>query len=398
MKWLVSHFGGAHAPWLLLAILLLLGVAYVVFRSAEHTAAAAVTRAKQAVRSPSAFEDAGKHAKAATAPSKARLTLYLLACICLAVAALRPQIKVGEKKLPATSLDVAIVLDVSKSMYATDVSPSRIRRAKLDIRELMNNLKGARFAAVAFAGETMTFPLGRDPSVVTQFLRSIEPNDMPVGGTAISKALDQARLLFLRDPTTKKHAKAIVLITDGEDLEGDPLRIAQNCANDGIALHVVHIGLKDPTPIPDVDENGRVIGTRRTERGATLMTSLSAEGEEQLRKIAELGGGLFVMSGTTSIGLDTVAKKLKADMKSETGERVAGVFEELFVWPLALAILLLVLGQLMEGSSRAEALAAGTQPESWYAQILWRLLPWRVPTSLRLGSPSTSTDDNEGSQ
>jgi Ca-activated chloride channel homolog len=395
MRWLVSHFGGAHAPWLLLAILLLLGVAYVVFRAAERTAAAAITRAKQAVLNRSAFGGTDARPKAVAAPAKVRLTLYLLACICLAMTALRPQVKVGEKKLPATSLDVAIVLDVSKSMYATDVSPSRMRRAKLDIRELMNSLKGARFAAVAFAGETMTFPLGRDPSVVTQFLRSIEPNDMPVGGTAISKALDQARLLFLRDPTAKKHAKAIVLITDGEDLEGDPLRIAQNCKNDGIALHVVHIGLKEPTPIPDVDENGRVVGTRRTEHGSTLMTSLSADGEAQLRRIAELGGGLFVMSGTTSIGLDTVAKKLKADMKSETGERVTGVFEELFVWPLALAILLLILGQLMEGSSRSEAKAAAPEPETWFAQLLWLLLPWRSPSSRRL--PSTSTDDSEGS-
>ena len=93
-----------------------------------------------------------------------------------------------------------IVLDYSKSMYARDIAPSRIDRAKAEVARLIRNLAGARFGAVAFAGEPIGFPLTSDGAAIAQFFRQLEPNDMPVGGTAIARALERARELSASDP------------------------------------------------------------------------------------------------------------------------------------------------------------------------------------------------------
>ena len=101
--------------------------------------------------------------------------------------------------------------------------PSRIARAKAEVARLIHELAGARFGAVAFAGEPMGFPLTADGAAIAQFFRQLEPNDMPVGGTAIARALERARELLARDPKSNEHSRVILLVTDGEDLEGDPV-------------------------------------------------------------------------------------------------------------------------------------------------------------------------------
>ena len=156
--------------------------------------------------------------------------LLVIALVSAFLALARPQWGRGTKLVPATNLDVVIVLDYSKSMYARDVAPSRIARAKAEVTKLTRELPGARFAAVAFAGEPMSFPLTSDSAAISQFFRQLEPNDMPVGGTAIARALERARELLARDPKSKEHVRVIVLVTDGEDLEGDPVAVAKNAA------------------------------------------------------------------------------------------------------------------------------------------------------------------------
>ncbi len=101
-----------------------------------------------------------------------------------------PSSAAARRLIPATNLDVVIVLDYSKSMYARDIAPSRIARAKAEVARLIQDLPGARFGAVAFAGEPMSFPLTSDGAAIAQFFRQLDPNDMPVGGTATARALE----------------------------------------------------------------------------------------------------------------------------------------------------------------------------------------------------------------
>lgn len=279
-------------------------------------------------------------------PSKRRAwkgVLLVLATALAFVAAARPQYGKGTRLIPATNVDVVVVLDYSKSMYARDVEPSRIFRAKVEVARLIKDLEGARFGAVAFAGEPMGFPLTADGAAIAQFLRQLDPNDMPVGGTAIARALDLARDLLNRDPKSSEHKRIIVLVTDGEDLEGDPVAVARSIGLEGTTVHVVQIGGRTPERIPDVGEDGQVVGWRTDKNGKPLTTALTLQGEQQLGSIAAAtpeGQVVRAEKGTT--GIDTIAAELKRQMKSELAERVETVYADIYFYPLGLAILLLI--------------------------------------------------------
>jgi Ca-activated chloride channel homolog len=269
--------------------------------------------------------------------------VLLVLSVALAFVALaQPQYGRGTRLIPATNLDVVIVLDFSKSMFARDVKPSRIARAQSEVARLIADLPGARFGAVAFAGEPMSFPLTSDGSAIAQFFRQLSPNDMPAGGTVIGRALEAGRELMLRDPLSKKHEKVMVLVTDGENQQGDPVAVARAAARDGISVHVVQIGGRTPEPLPDVNEAGEVIGWRTLDNGQPLTTALSAADEAQLASIARESGGHVVRSERGATGISQIASRLKRLMTEELSERVETVYADVFSYPLALAILLLL--------------------------------------------------------
>lgn len=326
-------------PYLLVAIAC--GLVIALFAGALVVASIRRARATSAFGDPAlvmkleSFDAAGRRAL--------KGVLLFIALVSAFVAFARPQWGRGTKLVPATNLDVVIVLDFSKSMYARDVAPSRIARAKAEVAKLARELPGARFGAVAFAGEPMSFPLTSDSAAIAQFFRQLEPNDMPIGGTAIARALERARELLARDPKSKEHVRVIVLVTDGEDLEGDPITVARSAAEDKTRIDVVQIGGRAPEPIPEVNPDGKVTGLRRDDEGKPLTTSLSADGEAQLAEIAKATGGAIVRAERGETGIDEVARGLKRMMREELAERVETAFDEEYTWPLGLAVVLLVI-------------------------------------------------------
>jgi Ca-activated chloride channel family protein len=287
-------------------------------------------------------------------------SVLLVAAMLLAFVALaRPQFGSGTRLIPATNLDVVVVLDYSKSMYARDIAPSRTARAKAEVARLIQDLPGARFGAVAFAGEPMSFPLTSDGAAIAQFFRQLDPNDMPVGGTATARALEAAREIFARDPKSKDHVRVIVLVTDGEDLEGDPVTVAQSCASEGTRIDVVQIGGRAPEPIPEVGADGKAGGMRRDDDGKVLTTQLSAEGEAQLARVAQATGGTIVRAEHGSTGIDKVAKELQRMMREELSEKVETVYAEEYAWPLGAAVVLLFIDMLIGEAPRRKRAPAG---------------------------------------
>lgn len=296
---------------------------------------------------------AGLQSFDATARRGGKGALLVLAMACAFAALARPQFGRGTRLVPATNLDVVVVLDYSKSMYARDVAPSRIVRAKAEVAKLIQGLPGARFGAVAFAGEPISFPLTSDGAAIAQFFRQMEPNDMPVGGTATARALERARELLARDPKSKEHVRVIVLVTDGEDLEGNPEEVAQAAAQEQTRVDVVQIGGRAPEILPEIGPDGTVIGVRRDEAGRPISTELSAEGEAQLARIAQATGGTIVRAEKGATGIDVVAKGLARMMREELSERVETVYAEEYGWPLgACVVLLLVEAFLAEAPGR----------------------------------------------
>jgi Ca-activated chloride channel family protein len=335
MKW-GYDFGAT--PGLLVAAfcsLALLAYAGAIVWASVRQARAAKTYGEPALLAPLVTYDA-------TARRAVKSVLLVIA-MCLAFVALaRPKFGSGTKIVPATNLDVVIVLDYSKSMYARDIVPSRIARAKAEVARLIQGLPGARFGAVAFAGEPMSFPLTSDGAAIAQFFRQLEPNDMPVGGTATARALERGREVFARDPKSKDHVRVMVLVTDGEDLEGDPVNVAESCQREGTRIDVVQIGGRAPEVIPEVTADGKIRGVRRDEDGKPLTTQLSADGEAQLARVAQTTGGTIVRAEHGDTGIDQVARGLQRMMKDELSEKVETVYAEEYAWPLGVAVLLLI--------------------------------------------------------
>jgi Ca-activated chloride channel family protein len=282
----------------------------------------------------------------------AKSVLLVVAMLSAFVALARPQFGRGTTIVPATNIDVVVVLDYSKSMYARDIAPSRIARAKAEVARLIQDLPGARFGAVAFAGEPMSFPLTSDGAAIAQFFRQLSPNDMPVGGTATARALERARELFARDPKSSAHVRVIVLVTDGEDLEGDPAAVAENCKQEGTRIDVVQIGGRAPEVVPEVSPDGKVVGPRRDDDGKPLTTQLSAEGEAQLARVAQVTGGTIVRAEHGNTGIDQVARGLQRMMREELSEKVETVYAEEYAWPLGLAVVLLLAEALIGEAPR----------------------------------------------
>jgi Ca-activated chloride channel family protein len=311
-------------------------------------------------RATTSFGEPGLLSKLVTFDSTGRRAvksvLLVAAMLLVFVALARPKFGSGTKIVPATNLDVVIVLDYSKSMYARDIVPSRIARAKAEVARLIQDLPGARFGAVAFAGEPMSFPLTSDGPAIAQFFRQLDPNDMPVGGTATAKALERGREVFARDPKSKDHVRVMVLVTDGEDLEGDPVSVADNCQREGTRIDVVQIGGRAPEVIPDVGADGKISGVRRDDEGKPLTTQLSSEGESQLARVAQVTGGTIVRAEHGDTGIDQIARALKKMMREELSEKVETVYAEEYAWPLGLAVLLLVAEALLgEAPTRSKA-------------------------------------------
>lgn len=334
----------AHPQWLFGALFALVVAVIFILRGI------ALRRATRTFGDPSLLKDL---VTSQSARPRAWKGVLVVLATALAFAALaRPQYGRGTRLVPATNLDVVVVLDYSKSMYARDVVPSRIARAKAEVARLIRDLAGARFGAVAFAGEPIGFPVTSDGAAIAQFFRQLEPNDMPIGGTAIARALEKARELLARDPKSRDHNRVILLVTDGEDLEGDPVAVAKATGREGTAIHVVQIGGRTPEAIPDVAEDGTIIGIRKDADGRPLTTALSAEGETQLSQIAESTGGQIVRSERGTTGIETIAHELKRKMTEELAERVETVYADVYAYPLGMALLLLVIESFISEAGR----------------------------------------------
>lgn len=284
----------------------------------------------------------------------ARATLLLLGTAFLIVAFAGPQYGSRTRVLRKRGIDIVIALDFSKSMLAQDVHPSRIKRAKAELERLLSDLDGDRVGLVAFAGDAMAFPMTIDYSAVRLFLRDLGPMDMPVGGTAIGKALVASQRLIESsnegrgsDDGTDRRAKVVLLLTDGEDHEGDPLAAAEQLNAVGIKVFAVGIGSGSGEPIPSYTADGTLTGHMKDENGRLVMTSLSPENEDILEQIASITGGEYVRAEEGTVGVDEIRVQLAKLQASEQKARRVTVHENRFVLALLPGFLLILLEAIL---------------------------------------------------
>lgn len=279
-----------------------------------------------------------------------------------------PQYGSRTRILRRRGVDVVIALDFSKSMLARDVRPSRIERAKAEVLRFIEELDGDRVGIVAFAGETMEFPMTVDYAALALFFRDLGPYDMPVGGTAIARALEASRRLLDRasdhpgadepedDPSAR--SRIVILMTDGEDHEGDPIQVAHTLADAGVRVYTIGIGTRTGEPIPTYAPDGTWTGYLRDEAGAVITTSLTEENEAQLTQIADITGGHYYAAGRGGVGIDQIRAEMRRMHQDEQRARRVTVHEDRYALVLLPAFLLIVLEALL--------------PEAWIGRILRR--------------------------
>ncbi len=260
---------------------------------------------------------------------------FLLTAVTLIVVALaQPHFAKRETVVERRGTDVLIAIDVSNSMLAKDVAPSRLEKAKLELSGVVDRLKGDRIGVVAFAGEAfIQCPLTLDRGAVKLFLSTVNPNLVSVQGTSISRAIDTAVQAF---PGEQAEGKALVLLTDGEDHEGAALEAADRAGKKGVRIFTIGIGTPEGRTIPD--ESGT--GFKRDSAGRPVVSKLN---ESLLKEIAGKTKGKYYRSSRGDLEADDLAREIKRLTQKGMGKDVSIEYEEnyrLFLLPSFLLLLL----------------------------------------------------------
>lgn len=260
--------------------------------------------------------------------------LFVISLILLIISLARP--KWGEKLqiYKGRGIDIVIALDASKSMYAQDIKPSRLQRAKQDISYLLDNLGTHQVGLTAFAGDCYVMcPLTTDIDGAKLFLDIIEPDMIPRPGTNISRAIDVSASLF--NPKEETH-KALIIFTDGDNLEADPMPAVQRAIEQGIKIFTIGIGTPEGAPIPESSTGGVVY--KKDKDGNIIMTRLA---DRLLLLIARASNGRFFR--TEGPYIERLIDELNAIKKKEFGGGEYVQFEERYQYFLVIGFCLMFL-------------------------------------------------------
>ncbi len=272
----------------------------------------------------------------------AKLMIFLLALSSLIMAMVNPQIGSRMEEGRIEGVDIIVVLDVSRSMLAQDIRPNRLERAKMAVNRLIDRLEQDRIGIVAFAGTAhIQVPITSDHHAAKMILRTVNTRSVQVQGTAIESAIDRALLAFPDDEDL--HNKSIVLVSDGESHDDDPVASARRAAERGVVIHTVGVGSREGAPIPII-ENDQITGFFRDRSGNTVVTRYD---EQLLRSIAESTGGIFRHGTGPDLGLDDILQEIRSIEKEEYETMLFAEYDSRYHYFVSLAIFLLLLDLLI---------------------------------------------------
>ena len=286
------------------------------------------------------FGDEALVAKLMPSYSKAkawvRTSLFSLAFFFFVIALAGPQVGAVLKEHNTKGAEVMIVLDVSNSMLAQDYSPNRLERAKLAISRVVDKLRDDRLGLIVFAGNSFVqLPITADYVSAKMFLNTISTESVPVQGTAIGEAINTAIRSF---SSQSDKSRAIIVITDGENHEDDPVAAARQAAEMGIRVFVIGVGSPEGKMIPvggDYlrDKNGEIVVTRLD--------------ETVLNDVASAGKGLYVRAGNSEFGLNPIIQEIRKMDDEQYNSVVFEEYDQVYMYFLSVALFFLVLEMLI---------------------------------------------------
>ena len=272
--------------------------------------------------------------------------MILLGLSFLFLAASNPQWGTKKEKVRAQSADIFIAFDISQSMMAQDISPSRLERAKRFTEKLIRSLKGDRIGLIYFAGDAyLQMPLTNDYAAAELFVKSANPNLAGTQGTAIDEAIDLAMRAYEEDV---QHQRALIIISDGEDHDEDAIAMAEEGSEAGLVIYTIGVGTETGAFIPYMNR-GRS-DFKKDETGSPVMSKLNIP---NLQEIARSGGGEFYLVNQGEEGIKDLKDRLNRLQKREVEQKSFSEYNSYFQWFLGIGFLLLLLEWLLPNGLRS---------------------------------------------
>lgn len=260
------------------------------------------------------------------------------------LAVMNPRKPGGSENISRKGIDIVIALDVSKSMLATDIQPSRLERAKQFISRLINQMPNDRIALVLFAGKAyLQMPLTIDHGAAQMYISSASPEAVPQQGTVLSDALDMSASAF---NNTEKRFKTVVLISDGEDHDNDALTTAKSLAGQGVMINTIGIGSVQGSTIID-PQTGEI---KKDEQGKTVISKLN---ELELKQIAEKTNGIYIHLQSANEAVSELQKQLSQIDRKAFGDLSMMSFKTYYMWLAGAMLVLLIFENFISEKKKA---------------------------------------------
>jgi Ca-activated chloride channel family protein len=272
-----------------------------------------------------------------SAKRASKFLLFLLGLACVILVVLNPQAGSKLQEVKRRGVRIIIALDISNSMKAEDLQPNRLECAKRAIGRLIDNLKGDELGLIVFAGKAyVQLPITSDYAAAKLFLDNIDTDLAPTQGTSVSSAVDLAVESFGEQEGKNK---ALIIITDGEDHEGEVVEAAAKAVKKDIVIHTIGLGSPTGVPIP-VYQGKKFTGYRKDKDGTTIITKLN---EQMLKEIASAGHGLYIHASNTDIGLNSLMEEISRLDKTDFQSKLFSDYDDYFPYFTWLALLILTL-------------------------------------------------------
>ncbi len=278
--------------------------------------------------------------------------LLLLSISFIFIGMARPQFGTKLEEVKQKGVEIILALDVSNSMNAEDIKPSRMERAKYAILKLINKLEGDRLGIIIFAGDAyVQLPLTADYGAARMFVSNVSTDLVQKQGTAIGSAIDLAKKSFTKD---SKAGKALIIITDGENHDDNALDKAKEAVKNGVTIYTIGMGLAEGSPIPIVNRYGQK-DYQKDRNGKTIITKLN---EKMLTSLATIGNGIYVRASTSNTGLNKLYEEIHKLQRQKFKSKKFAEYNEQFQYFFGIAFLLMLLEIfiLPRGSKRLEKL------------------------------------------
>jgi len=276
-----------------------------------------------------------------TFKSVLKISVLCLGLAFLIIALANPKMGTKLETVKRQGVDIVFALDVSKSMLAEDIAPSRLDKAKQIITKIIDNLGSDRVGIIIYAGNSYPLlPITTDHAAAKMFLQNANPEMVSSQGTAINEAIERAITYFDNQEQTNRF---LFVVSDGEDHEENTITLAQEAQKEGIKIYTVGVGTNNGGPIPIHDGRGG-ISYKKDSKGEVVITKMK---EDVLKDIAAEGKGKYINGNRTQETVDIIEDLLVKAEKSEFETKQFSDYKDQFQWFLAFGILFLIIDVLL---------------------------------------------------